>query len=85
MRISAIREKECCTRRVIRELNNREKRIVGGLILTEAGELVGIRGINYIHESLQLKLASCSVLVVVEHCELEGGLYLVGTLLKNGT
>lgn len=55
------------------------------LILTEARELVGIRGINYIHEGLQLKLAGRNILVVVYHRELEGGLYFVGALLKNGT
>jgi hypothetical protein len=54
-------------------------------ILTEAGQLVGVRGVNHIHEGLQLELASRHVLIVIHHRELEGGLHFVGTLLENST
>lgn len=54
-------------------------------ILTEAGQLVGIRGVNHVHEGLQLELASRDVLIVIHHRELERGLHLVGTLLEDRT
>lgn len=54
-------------------------------ILTKTRQFVSICGINYVYESLQLKLPSRGILVMVEHRKFEGWLNFVGALLEDCT